>query len=185
MRPLRARMLDREIGFRPRHLARHAHLFEPRLACLPAMMFEEVRRGGEHVGHAFDEVPLAVAVIVDGEIDVVARHELHLADFARPCPVHLRRGQVAAVEDRQRRHQLGAELVRPPAIVGERRQRLQRGEVAEIGAEIRLKSPKGDEDRPRHAELMLDAREDAGVPLEQAFPFAQPIVRRPCVRRIR
>src|ERR1700722_17204231 len=41
--------------------------FVPRLAALPAVTFQIIRRRGQHVGHAVDEVAAAVAVVVDGE----------------------------------------------------------------------------------------------------------------------
>ena len=73
------------------HLGGHAHLLEPRLTRLPAMMLQEIGGGGEHVRHALHEIALAVAVIVDGEVEIVARHELRLPDLARPCALHLAR----------------------------------------------------------------------------------------------
>ena len=122
------------------------------------------------------QVPLAVAVIVDGEVEIVGRDELHLPDLAGPRAFHVAGREIAAVENFQRREELGAELVRPAAIVGERRQRLQRAEIAEIGAEIRLQSPEADDDRAGHAELLLDARESVGVLLEQALALLHPVV---------
>ena len=109
---------------------------------LPAVLDEEVRRGGEHVRHAAHEVAAAVAVIVDRAFHVVGGDELHLADLAGPGPDHVLRGEVAAVEQHQCRHELGAEHVRPAAVIGKRGERLQRPLVAEIGAEIGLQPQK-------------------------------------------
>src|SRR5580692_1904917 len=39
--------------------------FAPGLAALPAVAFEIIRRRGQHVGHAMDEVAAAVAVVID------------------------------------------------------------------------------------------------------------------------
>ena len=59
----------------------------PRLSTLPAIALQVIRRRGEHVRNAADEVP--PAAIIDGEFDVGGGHELRLADLAGPGAAHL------------------------------------------------------------------------------------------------
>src|SRR4029077_2743930 len=56
-----------------------------------------------------------------------------------------------------------AELVRPAAVVGQRGQRADGGEIPVAGAVVGLQPPDGDDDRARHAELLLDLAEDRPV----------------------
>src|SRR5271156_2402208 len=81
----------------------------PVLALLPAIVLKEVSGGRQHVGRAAQEVATAVRVEIDGELDVVRRHELGLADFAGPGAVHFGGTQVAAVDDPERIQQFAAE----------------------------------------------------------------------------
>src|SRR5580693_7109096 len=85
--------------------------FAPRLAALPAVAFEIIRRRGQHVGHAVDEVAAAVAVVVDGEFQIGRRQELGLPDLAGPGAVHVGGRHIAAVDDLERGKYLAAELV--------------------------------------------------------------------------
>src|SRR3984885_601564 len=137
--------------------------FAPWLATLPAVAFEIIRRRGQHVGHAVDEVAAAVAVVVDGEFQIGRRQELGLADLAGPGAVHVGWRHVAAVDDLERGKHLAAELVRPAAIEGQRNERADGGEVAIVGAVVGLQPPDGDNDRARHAELLLDLAEGRAV----------------------
>src|SRR5581483_5931378 len=86
--PLRARMLDREIGLLPRQIARDANLLEPWLVALPAEMNEIFSGRADHVRNALDQVALAVAVVVDGVRHVFRRHELRLAERTLPRADH-------------------------------------------------------------------------------------------------
>src|SRR5262245_43322017 len=58
--------------------------FAPRLPALPAVALEVVRRRGEHIGHAADQVAPTVAVEIDRELEVRRRQELGLPELARP-----------------------------------------------------------------------------------------------------
>src|SRR3984885_14332862 len=122
--------------------------FAPRLAALPAVAFEIIRRRGQHVRHAVDEVAAPVAVVVDGEFQIGRRQELGLPDLAGPGAVHVGRRHVAAVDDLERGKYLAAKLVGAAAIVGQRNQRTYGGEVAVAGAEVGLQSPDANETRP-------------------------------------
>src|SRR3984957_9476418 len=137
--------------------------FAPRLAALPAIAFQIIRRRGQHVGHAVDEVAGAVAVVVHGEFQIGRRQELGLADLAGPGAVHVGWRHVAAVDNLERGKYLAAELVRPAAIISQRNQRTDGGEVAVAGAEVGLQPPDGDDDRARDAVLLLDLAEDRAV----------------------
>src|SRR5580692_3410992 len=137
--------------------------FAPRLAALPAVAFQIIRRRGQHVGHAVNEIAAAVAVVVDGEFQIGRRQELSLADLAGPGAVHVGWRHVAAVDDLERGKYLAAELVRPAAIVGQRNERADGGKVAVAGAEVGLQSPDGDDNRAGHAVLLLDLAEGRAV----------------------
>ena len=67
------------------------------------------------------------------------------------------RREIAALDDAQRIHQLGAELVGAAAIIGQRRQRANRREFPGVDAEIRLQSPDRDQHLAGHAIGLLDA----------------------------
>jgi hypothetical protein len=71
----------------------------PVLAALPAVSGEEVGGRGQHVGGAAQEIAAAVAVEIDRELDVGRRHELGLADFARPCAAQILWRDIAALDD--------------------------------------------------------------------------------------
>ena len=159
-RPLRQRQLDREVRLIPRQRLRDAHLLQPRLAALPAEALDIVSRRSERVGRRVQQIDAPVAVEVDAEVEVALGDELKLAELTRPRSAHFGDGKIAAVDDLDRRQQLPAEEIGPPAIVGERRQRRQRRAVAVEGAEVGLQTPEGGEHRRRHAELLLDLGED-------------------------
>src|SRR5579862_2757030 len=146
--------------------------FAPRLAALPAIAFQIIRRRGQHVGHAVDEIAAAVAVVVHGEFQIGRRQELGLADLAGPGAVHVGRRHVAAIDDLERGKYLAAKLVRPAAIVGQRNKRTDGGKIAVVGAVVGLQPPDGDNDRARHAELLLDPAEGRAV-LGQQFCAAR------------
>ena len=157
-------MLDVEVGLLPRQVLRHVHLLQPGLAALPAEADEEIRGRSERVGHALDQVAAAVAVEVDRVFEIVRGGELHAAELAgpvrRPCRRH---AWSPRCDDAQRVHQLRAEVVAAPAVIGERRQRRQDLEFAEIAAEVALQAPEGGDDRRRHAVFLLDLAEQRGV----------------------
>ena len=66
-------MLDGEVGLLPRQLLRHAHFLQPGLAALPAEADQEIGGGGERVGNAVDQIAAAVAVEIDGVLEIVGR----------------------------------------------------------------------------------------------------------------
>ena len=94
-------MLDGEVGLLPGQLAGDAHLFQPRLVRAPAEVVHVVGGRADDVVFVAEEVDAAVAVVVDGMIEIAGRQELRLADLARPRADHLGRLQVPAVDDLQ------------------------------------------------------------------------------------
>src|ERR1700722_13689947 len=71
----------------------------PVLAALPALVLEIVRRRGEDIGRAVDQVALAVAVEVDGVIETGRRQKLGLSDLSGPQALELGGGLNAARGD--------------------------------------------------------------------------------------
>ena len=167
-------MLDRQVGLLPGQVGGHAHLLQPRLAALPAEMDEIFSGRADHVRHALDQVALAVAVVVDGVRHVFRRHHLGLAELARPGADHFLGAQVAALDQAQRVEQMAAEHLRAAAVVGERRQRLDRLVLALAAAEIALESPERGDHRRRHAEFLFLAREQRLVLLDLGGAVREP-----------
>ena len=58
----------------------------PALAALPAVALEIIGGGGEHVGHATNQIGMSPAVKIDGVFHLGRRQELGLADFAGQSP---------------------------------------------------------------------------------------------------
>ena len=85
-------MLDGEVGLLPGQLAGDAHLFQPRLVRAPAEVVHVVGGRADDVVLVAEEVDAAVAVVVDGMIEIAGRQELRLADLARPRSDHLADG---------------------------------------------------------------------------------------------
>ena len=156
-------MLNGKIGLLPGQVAGHVHLLEPRLVALPAEMHDEIGGGSDDVGNAGDQIAPAVAVIVDRVLEIVRRQELGLAEFAGPRADHFLGRQVAAVDDAHRIHELGAEHDRAPAIVGQRRERAQNGQLADDGAVVALERPEGGDHGTGHAVLLLDLGEQVAM----------------------
>ncbi len=167
-------MLDREISLVPRHVRRHPHLAQPRLAALPAEAHKVVRGRTDHVRHAAQQVALAVAVIIDRVFDVFGRHHLGLAEFAGPRADHFRGHQIAALDQSQGVEQMAAEHVRAPAVIGKRGERADRIVLAHAGAEIAFETPKAGDHRGRHAILLLGAVEHRLVFAHLCLPLLQP-----------
>src|ERR1700716_2900832 len=71
----------------------------PLLAALPAVTGKVIRSRCQHIGGATQEIPAAIAIEVDGELDVGGWHELGLAEFAGPGAAHFRRREIAALDD--------------------------------------------------------------------------------------
>ncbi len=149
---------------------RHVHLLQPGLAALPAEADQEVGGGGERVGHAVDQIAAAVAVEVDGVLEIVGGGELHAAELAGPVADHAVDGLVAALDDAQRVEQLRAEEIGPAAVIGECGDGAENLVVAEIAAEVALQAPEGGEHRRRHAVFLFHLGEQLGVLLDLGEP---------------
>src|SRR6185437_14586405 len=109
-------------------------------AALPAVAREIIRSRGQDVGYVVQEVAAAIAVATP-RIFVPGRwHELGLAELARPGAAHLLGRKITAIDDPQPIHQLTAEFVGAPAVIGQRRQRTQGLELAVVDPKIRLQS---------------------------------------------
>ena len=78
--------------------------------------------------------------------------------------------QIAALDQSQRVEQLGAEPVGAPAVVSQRSERAERFLLAHIGAEIAFQRPERDDDRRRHAVLLVDPRKYLRVGLDLRRP---------------
>ena len=113
------------------------------------------------------QIGVAVAVVVDGEAEVGRRQELGLAQLAGVGAAHLAEREVAALQEAQRREQLALEQLGATAVVRHGREHAEGRELAQVArAEIGLQSPDRDDHGRRHAVLPLDARQQAGVPLQ-------------------
>src|SRR5262249_21118436 len=146
------------------------HFFQPRLATLPAEADQKVGRRGKRIGNALDQVAAAVAVEVDGVLEVIGGGKLHAAEFAGPVANHVFHALVAALDDAQRIEQLLPEEIRPPAIIGERCDRAQNVVLAEVRPEIAFQTPESCQHRGGHAVLLLDLREERPVLLHLVLP---------------
>ena len=71
-------------------------------------MANEVRGRHDDVGVAADQIALTITIGINGEIEVVVRKELGLAEFTRPRADETRERQVTTVDDFQGRGQLAA-----------------------------------------------------------------------------
>src|SRR5690606_24098022 len=71
----------------------------PGAAALPTVAFQEIRGRGEDVGHRVDEIAPAIAVEVDGVLDIGAWQKLRVPDFTGPAAAKLRRSHIAALDD--------------------------------------------------------------------------------------
>ena len=150
------------------------HFLQPRLAALPAQIVQIFPGRADHVGRALDQVAPSVAVIIHRVAIIFRRHHLGLPELARPGADHLLRPQVAALDHAQRVEQMAAEHVAAPAVIGQRRQRLERLVLALAGAEIALQPPERGDDRGRHAVILLLAGEDRLEFLDLGHARGQP-----------
>jgi hypothetical protein len=111
-------------------------------------------------------VDAAIAVEIDAVLEVVARRELRRPELSGPVADHLIRPQIAALDDAQRAHELVAEKVRPPAVVGQGRDRSDDVVgAALVGAVVAFEAPQRDHHGRRYAGPLLDARQQRGVRL--------------------
>src|SRR4029450_9406837 len=132
---------------------------------------------GERVRRVADQIAPPVAIEVDSVFVIDARHELELANLSGPRATHFRRGEIAALDHSQRVEQLLLELVGTAAIEGERGEGAKRLHVAHHLAKIRLEPPEANENRTRHAVLLLDPGEGRRVLLQQRRADTKPVCR--------
>src|SRR5579859_3551270 len=133
------------------------------IACAraPAMRLEKTRGRVQRVGR---DLEIAGAVGQD-----VLRQKLGLADLA----VHGAAGggrKHAAIDQLQRRVKLLGEIFRPPAVIGERRDRGEHVLVAALAAEAGFHSPDREQRPRRHAVALLDRSKQRALRLLQAAP---------------
>ena len=99
------------------------------------MPAEEVGGRGQRVGGAGNNVAAAPALGVGAEFQIGGRHELGLADLARPR-APLRGSHEAVLDEHERVDQFGPIDLGAAAIIGERRESAEGGIAAGTGAEI-------------------------------------------------
>src|SRR5690606_28996047 len=122
-------MRDGDISFFPRHIGRNTHFLQPSLTTLPSHAADKSSRRADHVGRTFQQVATPVTVVVHGMLEVVRWQELRLAQLAGPRPDHRLRTKVAAIYDAKRIHQLAPEHVAAPAVVSQRCERAENGQL--------------------------------------------------------
>ncbi len=131
-------------------------------------------RGERVVGRVDDVAP---PVGAGGREPQVARgHELGLAERPRPGAGQLLGRNVAAVDDLQGRHQLGAEIVLPLAHAGEGRERLHQRPLAHLRAEIRFDPPDRGDHVAADAVGLLGVGERAGVLRHRRLAVGDPLL---------
>ena len=81
----------------------------------------------------------------------------------RPGALHIVRTQAFALQQLQRGNELAAKEVCAPGVTGQRRQGVQGGHAAEIGAEIGLQAPEGHQIVAGHAVVPLQLRKEIAV----------------------
>ena len=102
---------------------------------------------------------MAVAVVIDGVVEVMRRQELRLAEFAGPRTDHLACCEIAAIDDLQRGDGLLLEHLGAAAVVCQRHQRRQRMQLAQFGAKTALQPPERGDHGRRHPIFLLGAVE--------------------------
>src|ERR1700712_5026148 len=136
-------------------------------AVLEAGGVQQIGGGGQYVRDAVAQIDMAVAVEIDAVFDVGRRQELGLSDFAGESADQSTQGEIAALQDFQRREQFALEQLRAPAIMRHGGEGADHRHLADVAlAEIALQPPDGDHDLRRHPELLLDPRQQRGVPLQ-------------------
>ncbi len=110
---------------------------------------------------------MAVAVEIDAVFDVGRRQKLRLADFAGEGADHVLQGKIAALDDLQRRQQFALEQFGAAAIMRHGGERADHRHLADVAlAVIGFQPPDRDDDLRRHAEPLLDPRQQRGVTLQ-------------------
>src|SRR3954452_8122352 len=123
----------------------------PILAALPAVARKVVGGRSQHIRCAAQEIAAAIAVEVYGVFQIGGWHELGLADLTRPRASHFRWRELTARHDPQRLHQLRTAPVGSPAVISQRCERTDRGELPNIRPVIRFQSPDRDQYLARDA----------------------------------
>src|SRR4029077_13800762 len=102
--------LDADVGVGAPRLALDARREHHRAARLPAVLLEEVGDAAYGVGRIAPEVDRAVAVEVDGEAPLAARHELRDADRAGVRAAHGKDIEAQVAREQQVLLELVAEI---------------------------------------------------------------------------
>ena len=143
---------------------RQCHLDRRRQPALPARLGQIIRRRSQRVAGI---VRPDVAPAIAGEIDRIGQigrgNELGMAHGAGPAAGHMRRVDVARLQDLQRRDQLAAEEIAAIALIGQGRQRLDQRQVAAPLAIGRFHAPDGSDHFLIDAVSGLDAAQHAAV----------------------
>ncbi len=113
------------IGAAAAGAAGRADLVAPVLAAVPLAAIDQIfRRRSQRVVGAAERRDLAIAVVVEADIEPDFGHPLRVAHRAGPGAVHFLRGAPATLHDLHRVDQLGLPIGLAPRLVpGERRQR--------------------------------------------------------------
>ena len=153
-----------------------ADLVAPWPPTLPARALEVVGGRPERVGHRSDDVAPAVAVEVHRDLLERGRHELRLAEGARPGTHEQLGRDVAVLQDAQRGDQLAAKKPLPAAEARDGRQRAHQGPPAANLAVIGLDAPDCHDGVPVDAELLFDVRQHRGPLLELGAAFGDALL---------
>ena len=153
------------VGPAAAHLTGRAHLVAPMLAAVPLAAIDEIFCGrAQRVVGLAERRHLAVAVVVDADIEPDFRHPLRMSHRAGPGSLHLLRRAPALVDDAQRVDQLGLPIGFSSRLVpGERGKRgKHRRHVVLLHQRIAiggLDPPQSQQRTALDAEIALDACE--------------------------
>ncbi len=151
VRPLGGRVAHGELGALVVEARRQAHFHAPGLAGLPSHARQEVGGGRGDVRDAAPDVAVAVAVGVHRVTQEHGRQELGVAHGAGPGSDHAVGGDVALVDDAQRGQQFTVRPVAAAALVGQRGERIDGAEAAEVRPVVAFHAPDGGDGLGRHA----------------------------------
>ena len=162
---LAGRALERAVA-----ALRHVDLVAPAQAAHPALVGQLPRGRAERIGHAVEDIGLAVAVAVLEVLEVFRRHELRQPDGAGPGRAHLG-ARHAGLQHLQRGEELEPELVLAAPGEGLRRQHAD-GVVRQLMRAVGgLAAPDGDHDVAVDAGVLLDVEDVLLVLLEELAPL--------------
>ncbi|MNX63084.1 hypothetical protein D3C86_940730 [compost metagenome] len=120
-----------------------AHFIAPGQLWIPARALQEVGGGRQRVGHAIDQVAAAIAIEINRQPQIGRRHELRLAECARPGPHQTFRCDVLVLDDFQSGEEFAPEIRLPTAKARQRGQGRQQGPAPQRAAEIAFHAPHG------------------------------------------